>query len=306
MCITAEMWSEGRRIAALHSRQDLVRKCVEASTFYAHSCLEDFEERTASFAKANKRYIEVLKIRKAAIRESGLAPGEEHDTNLDDAGSLFSAASNASLRSNMSGSSVGSVSSSVSSIISVGAQSSFTLTSNDTHRHKSKFSKLGAEKKKKKKRQGKKKMRPGSEEELKSLVSTLRANCVDTEYCTIISETIVFLGHVGKLYLGREVFVEYNSMKLAIAGEQKERIDLAQKENEEHERRTRREGVDEAYVVLDIESVVDGFECMELPATLHDVVFRPTIDAAVCKIRLRCIQIILLDLVSLLRAVEIL
>jgi elongator complex protein 1 len=273
MLISAEMWSEGRRIASLHSRQDLVKKCVDACVSYAYGCLEDFEERITSFTKANKRYVEMLTIRKAAIRESGLAPGEEHHANVDDAGSLFSVASNASLRSNMSGSSVGSVSSSVSSVISVGTQSTFTITSeHDMNRHKSKFNKIGKDKKKKKKKTGKKnKVRPGSEEELKSLVSTLKSSCVDLIYCGIIADMISFLGQVGKLDLAREVFEGYNTLNLSIATVQKERFDLAAKEKEDHERKARRERVEEPFLVLDVEREVDSFDCAELPSSLHEL-----------------------------------
>ena len=271
MLISAEMWSEGRRVASLHSRQDLVKKCVDAATLYAGSCLEDFEERSASFAGANKRYIEVLKLLKAAIHESGLAPGEEHDPKLDDSGSLFSMASNASLQSNMSGSSV---SSSISSVISVGAQSTFSITSeHDRNKHKSKFNKIGNDKKRKKRRSRNKRMRPGSEEELKSLVNTLKSSCVDPNYCEIIAETIAFLGQVGKLDLARELFEGYNTMKTEIASVQRERIDRARNEKGEHERKARREGIDEPFLVLDVESDVDGFSCAELPDTLHDLFF---------------------------------
>jgi elongator complex protein 1 len=272
MLISAQLWSEGRRIATLHSRPDLVKKCVDAATSYAGTCLEDFEERTELFKKANERYAEVLKIRKAAIRESGLAPGEEHDPNMDDSGSLFSMASNASLRSNMSGSSVGSVSSSVSSVITVGAQSTFSISTNeDAYKHKSKFNKLGKEKKKRKKRSRNKRARPGSEEELKGLVNTLRFSHVDASYCEIIAETIEFLAQVGRLELARDLFDGFNAMKTEIAATQKERMDVALKEKEEHERKSRREGIDEPFLVHEAESEVDGFSCAELPDTLHDV-----------------------------------
>lgn len=275
MLISGEMWSEGRRIASLHSRQDLVKKCVDAATTYAGICIDDFDERTESFQKANDRYIEVLKLRKAAIRESGLAPDEEHDANVDDSGSLFSMASNASLQSNMSGSSMSSVSSSVSSVITVGAQSTFSISSEHelAYKHKSKFNKLGKEKKKKKKRQRNKRIRPGSEEELKSLVNTLKVSCADPSYCEIIADTVTFLGQVGKLDLARQLFESYNTMKAEIASVQKERIDGARYEKEEHERKARREGFDEPLIVLEVESDVDSFSCAELPETLHHLFF---------------------------------
>ena len=272
MLINAEMWSEGRRIASLHSRQDLVNKCVDACTSYAYGCLEDFHERTTSFKEANNRYVEVLKIRKFALREGGLASGEQHDANADDSGSLFSVASGASFQSNMSGSSVGSVRSSVSSVISVKTQNTFTITSeHDINRHKSKFNKIGKGKTKTKKKTGKKKMRLGSEEELRSLVSTLKSSCVDPIYCGIIADTISFLGQVGKLDLAREVFEGYNAMNLSIASVQKERIDLAKKQKEDHERKARREGIDEPFLVLDCEHEVDSLACTELPGALHEL-----------------------------------
>jgi aspartyl/asparaginyl beta-hydroxylase (cupin superfamily) len=167
---------------------------------------------------------------------------------------------------------VGSVRSSVSSVISVKTQNKFTITSeHDINRHKSKFNKVGKDKTKKKKKTGKKKMRPGSEEELRSLVSTLKSSCVDPIYCGIIADMISFLGQVGKLDLAREVFEGYNAMNLSIATVQKERIDLAAKEKEDHERKARREGVDEPFLVLDVEHEVDSLGCTELPGTLHEL-----------------------------------
>lgn len=276
MLLRAEMWSEARRISCLHSRHDLVKKCIGAAVSFAQSSLDDFEMRKEEFRTANERYIEVLKIRKAAIRESDLPPGDAFDTHIDDNGSLFSMASNASntsVRSNMSGSSVGSVTS-VSSVISVSAQSTFSITSeHDHYRHKSKFNKIGQEKKKKKKKKkstGRKKMQPGSEEELNSLVGTLKQSCVNASFASVISDTVAYLIEVGKLALAKELYDGYTSMRLMIVELQQERKDAARKEEEDTERRARKEGIGEMYIRHPVEADVDNLKCPELASSTQE------------------------------------
>ena len=183
MLISAHLWSEGRRVAFLRKRLDLVRKVIDGSFSYARTCIEDLAERSSTFVKANERYYEVIIIRREGIRVSE----EMNDIHLDDSESVFSMQSTASitsLRSSASGTSANSATSvstvaSVSTVISVGAKSTFSFTGDvDAMKHKSKFNRLGRDNKKKKRPKKKgpaaRRMKPGSEEELKELVNTLK------------------------------------------------------------------------------------------------------------------------------------
>jgi hypothetical protein len=51
MLTRAETWSEAHRIRLLHSREDLVRKCVDAAVSYAHTTISDLEDVTHSVLK---------------------------------------------------------------------------------------------------------------------------------------------------------------------------------------------------------------------------------------------------------------
>merc|ERR1712226_869192 len=95
--LQAELWSEGRRIAMLCGDDTLVQKCVEAAIVQARKNIENIPERTLTFLSNMERYIQVLKIRKEG-----------------DAGSLFSAASQASHLTGASNTSSSSTSTSAS------------------------------------------------------------------------------------------------------------------------------------------------------------------------------------------------
>jgi len=278
MLIKAEMWSEGRRVSRLHSREDLVKMCVDAAVSYGQKCLGDFEDRISEFTKANERYGEVLEIRKDAKREEGDTGA--FDFHQDDGGSVFSMASNASntsLQSNMSAGSVGSVTS-VSSVISAGAVSTFSITSDvDVNKHKSKFNKLGGKKKKKRpKKKGpaaKRRIQPGSEEELKSLVMTLKSNCIDEAYYDIIAETIEFLAQVGRVSLASQLFDSYNQMRVAINDSQQNRLSKAKAKEEDAKKKALKEGHDHdnTFVKIDCEDEVDALCCKMMPDALEQV-----------------------------------
>jgi vacuolar-type H+-ATPase subunit H len=275
MLTRAELWSEGHRIALLHSREDLVRKCVEAAVSYADTTISDLEERCDTFCTSNTRYAEVLTIRKKAIADGEGEPGETIQN--DDNGSLFSAASNvssSSMRSNTSMGSVGSVSS-ISSVISVKSVSSFSLSGADeSHRHKSKYNAIGRGKKKKsnrnKTKKGRSKMRPGSLQELQGLVDTMRSSCVDEQYSQNIADTATFLGRVGQIDLARVLYDSYVAATDSIRKSQEDRIEVARKEKLKEEKRVRREGTDQPEVpVLDAEKEVDAMVWASFPDTLH-------------------------------------
>eukprot|EP00978_Attheya_sp_CCMP212_P016545 scaffold43481_cov57-Attheya_sp.AAC.1 len=275
MLITGEMWSEGRRVARLHSRDDLVKRCVDAAVSYGQTCIGDFEDRATAFKDANERYAAVVTIRREA-RQNGEVGAGGIGGQGDDNASVFSAASNTSntsLRSSMSGSSVGSVTS-VSSVISAGAVSTFSMTGeHDLSRHNSKFS-TGPGKKKKKKKSRKRgpaarRMKAGSEEELKSLVMTLESNILDDEYCGVIAETIQFLAQAGKLSLAQTLYEAYNDLKTVVEMSQIKRVETAAKEKEQVERVSRKEGIIYEHVTLECEERVDALRCKELPDALN-------------------------------------
>jgi elongator complex protein 1 len=267
MYLSGEMWSEGRRVASLHSRRDLVKKCVDAAVSCAQTTIIDLQDRSSIFEKSNSRYAEVVKIRKQATVEDA-PPVEEDET-----GSLFSAASNTSnmsLRSNASTSSTGS-SNSVSSVISVRSTTSFTMTGDDeANRHRSKFNQGRRQKKPKKK---KSKMQRGSEDELQSLIGALKAACVDSDYATTILETVQFLLIAHQVGLARELFEGYLSMSNAISLSQQKRIDATRNEKVEAERQSRKEGNlhDDNYILVELpgEQDVDALSCPPIPASLQ-------------------------------------
>mmetsp|Transcript_28438 Transcript_28438/g.43626 ORF Transcript_28438/g.43626 Transcript_28438/m.43626 type:complete len:882 (+) Transcript_28438:581-3226(+) len=277
MFISAQMWSESRRVACLYSRQDLMKKSIDSAMSYAQICLGEFEDQAVAFRKANKRYAEVIRIRKDAVRDGDALPGDLGHDAADETGSLFSVASNASntsLASNLSGSSIGSVAS-TSSVISVSATSTFSLTGAEHDiKHKSKFNKLGRDKKKKKKKKksGKKKLKPGSPEELNFVIGNMKENCIFDEARDVIAETIAFLSQVGKIAFARELFDGYNKLKDEIASSQKERIEKSMAEQEEAEKIARREGQkDHEKIVLPVEAEVNALHCGDLPVSIQDL-----------------------------------
>ena len=271
MLVSAEMWAEAHRIGQLHSRPDLIKRCLDAAVGYAHSALSDFEDRASSFGESNRRYAEVIKLRKAAIRESGILPGEEAaEEEALETGSLFSVGSNASLRSDTSRTSVGSVAS-VSSVISASAKSTFTMTSElDRNKHKSKFNTMGKgqKKKKKKKKTGKKKMKPGSQEELQSLVSALKSSVVDAMYSSILADALFYLSNNGETELARTVFEGYLRLEEAVLNSQRERIAAVKIEEQSTEKPTGGDFLPENFK-LPCESEVDALRCTPLPSDVH-------------------------------------
>lgn len=274
MLTRAETWSEAHRIGLLHSREDLVRKCVDAAVSYAHTTINDLEERCDTFCTSNTRYAEVVTIRKKAIEDGEGEPGETNEN--DDNGSLFSAASNissSSMRSNTSATSV----SSISSVISAKSTSSFSLSEADaSNRHKSKYNQIGRGGKKKsnrkKTKKGRSKIRPGSLQELQGLVETMRSSCVDEQYCRNIAETAIFLGRVREIDLARDLYDSYVVATESVRKSQGNRIEIVTKEKLKEEKRVRREGTDQPEpIVLETEKVVDSMIWASLPDTLHEL-----------------------------------
>jgi elongator complex protein 1 len=267
MLLQGECWSEGHRIASLHSRKDLIKKCTDAAVSYAYTAMEEFEERTSDFVAANTRYADVLKLRKQTVFLEGPTTTAEDDTE-----SLFSAASNMSNMSLQSNTSTTSTGTSVSSIISVKSTSTFTMMGGDeANRHRSKFNKGKKPRKPKKKKKSRK---PNAEEELKSLVTTLRFFCADMDYAQTISKTTRFLIFVQQLSLASEVFKRYNAMRDVIEKSRTERIEVTKREKAEAERTSRMEGKhhDDNHVLVElpIEKEMDELTCAEFPENLRD------------------------------------
>jgi len=274
MLISAHMWSEGRRIANRYKRADLVKKVADGAVSYARTCIEDIAERSTSFEEANKRYAEVIVIRREAIREAEEAG--LNDLHHDDSASMFSmqsTASNTSLRSSASGASVGSVGSigsvaSVSTVISVGANSTFSFTGDrDTMKHKSKFNNIGRDKKKKKKQRNKasrRKMKPGSEEELTGLVETLTHACPDDHYVNVISETITFLLQVDKKSMATLLFESYKELSSVIEQSQVNRMTKNNEAKIEREKEDRKEGRIYENVEHPCEKDINAIKCLPL------------------------------------------
>jgi elongator complex protein 1 len=269
--LSAECWSEGHRIARLHARQDFVKKCVDGSVSYAYQAMEEFEEKAVAFVAANIRYAEVLKLRKKNVQLEGPAAA----TEADETGSLFSAASNVSNMSLRSDTSASSTGSSLSSIISIKSTTTFTMTGDDdiSNRHRSKFNK-GKKQKKPRKKSRKERRKPGSEEELKGIVASLRAACAGADYMHTIAETIRFLIFVQQLPLASEVFKRYNAMRNVIEQSRTERLEVTKKEKAELERISRQEGEnhDENHILVElpIEKEMDALTCAEFPESLRD------------------------------------
>ncbi|CAJ1907794.1 unnamed protein product [Cylindrotheca closterium] len=269
MLVKGACWSEAYRVSTLNQRQDLTKKCTDAAIAYAYTAIEDFEDKSNSFAAASEQYATVLNLRKKNI----FVAGPDLDDEQDDTGSLFSVASqysNMSLRSDMSGSSMAS---NVSSVISVKTATTFTMTGDDgINRHRSKFNK-GKKKKQKKKRKPKRK--PGSIEELNGLVQTLRLCCPKDEYAFCVAETLQFLIFANQVPVATELFNAYQSTIKAIEESRDKRVEAAAKEKSQAEQVTRVEGEQDdgnfVLIELPIEKEMDEVSCAKLPESLCKV-----------------------------------
>jgi elongator complex protein 1 len=269
--VQAESWSEGFRIAAYHSRQDLKKRCVDAAVAYARTSIGIFVDRSNEFEKANERYAEVLKLRKQNIQLEG------PDTLLeeDETGSLFSSASTASNMSLRSNASISSASSRVSSVISVRTANTFQMTGGEENdRHRSKFHK-GKKQKQRDRRKKKNRKKPGSEEELQEMVGLIKASCPNADYACSISENMRFLIFAQHLSLAKEVYMGYTKMchvmdqlkskRLAAASLEKEKAELLTLNGgEEHE-------MSHSLLRLPVEKEVDEIVCAPLEADVVDL-----------------------------------
>jgi len=178
----------------------------------------------------------------------------------------------ASLQSNFSRSSVGSVTS-LSSVISAGNVSTFSLSSHtDVNKHKSKYNQIGKDRaggKKRKERKQNNKIKRDSEEELKSIISTMEQNCVFEDYLLCISETVSFLSRTGKFKVARELYEKYEDMRIRIEKSQENRISNCALESKERQANAINNGIHEEEVIrVGCEKRVDELRCCKLP---HDL-----------------------------------
>ncbi|KAL3788425.1 hypothetical protein ACHAWO_007380 [Cyclotella atomus] len=282
MFISGHMWFEGRRIAHLHNRPDLAKKCVDAAVTYADTCIEDLAERASTFEATNDKYAEVIVLRRDAIKEAEETGADLHDDSASQF-SMQSTASNSSLRSTASASSIGSVGSvaSVSTVISVGTKTGFQFTGDrDNFKHKSKFNKIGRDQKKKKKKKAgpaARRMKPGSEEHLKELVMTLTTTCPNDHYLANISETISFLLQSNKRSLARCLFEAYHDLVSAVTKSQVTRLEADRVAKQEKERMARKEGLIYENIEHPCEKEVNAVHCKPLPDSIENVMAYLTI-----------------------------
>jgi hypothetical protein len=270
---TAHCWSEAYRIATLHSRKDLMKKCTDSAVAFAHVSLANFDDRVDEFEKTNTKYFEVLKLRKQNVYLQGPEPAA---SDGEETGSLFSAASNMSnmsLRSNASTSSTSSIGSNVSSVISIKTANTFSMTGERSRdRHRSKFNK--GKKQKKRGRRKKPRRKPGSEEEVQGLVGIMKSTCPDAEYGATITETIQFLMLVQNLELARELFDAFNRMRESIERSRLERMEKTANEKAKASDMTRSDGMEHdlnhILVNLPVEKEVDALLCAQLSTSLSD------------------------------------
>jgi elongator complex protein 1 len=267
--LRGQWWEEAKRIATMHGKPDLRRKTVDAAIAYSQSCIDDCQERSKVFVETSKRYAEVLQIRKKAYATGELdALGLiESGQDVDETGSVFSAASQSSNLSNMSRGSTGSAGS-ISTVISARSATSFSLSgAEETYRHKSKYNEIGkkAKKKKKKKNKGRSKVMPGSEQELQGLVETLRASFLDTDEVDLLAETVVFLSRERQLELARELYLTFTDSSTQIRKcQEDQKITEHRRENEYMQQNPGKN-----YGKHPSETLVETFQCSELPAEVH-------------------------------------
>jgi elongator complex protein 1 len=272
MLIRAENWVEAKRIGELVERNDLCRKTVEAACSYVYSTIEDLQNRAASFFDANKRYAEVIKIRREAVASGDGEEGEIDDG--EDDSSVFSSRSNASFSSLPSTASTGSVGStaSLSSIISIKSTSSFNLVgTEETNRHKSKYNRAGRNKIKKKKRGKSSKIRPGSVEELDGLVQSMKSACLDDGYSDAISKTVIFLIRTGEQATAKKLFSSYVSMTDSCDQSRRCRWEAEKVEQVNKDRNQRSAGGTRiASTRLSVEDEVDTIKSSELSSSVYE------------------------------------
>ena len=114
-------------------------------------------------------------------------------------------------------------------------------------------------------------LKPGSEEELASLVNKLNDNVISVNSALLIAETIRFLSQVEMTLHGKDLYDEYENLKTCIKQVQEDRVASATLKEVEEEREYRQEGKYYERVILDCEKDVDRLTCADLPREIHDL-----------------------------------
>jgi elongator complex protein 1 len=272
--LQGELWIEAKRVSQLHGREDLSRKAVDAAVQCARTSLVDLAERRATFCATLEQYSRSLKLRKESAGGEGQGPDDGGD-EADEAGSLFSLASHASHASVASGASTGSSASSVApSVISVRSATTFSISGGDErNRHKSKFNAPGdtrrSKPKKNKVRKGRSKALPGSDQELRGFLQTLRSCCVDESYRSAMEETITFLMRNGRANLALDLYGEHADFCRAVDKAQADRRAREDEERALAEEEARREGqAARPPLVLSVEAEVNELKIAPLSDAL--------------------------------------
>ena len=115
--------------------------------------------------------------------------------------------------------------------------------------------------------------KPGSQEELNSLVFALKSSCPTADFARIIAETIHYLIHVQELSWAMEVYKSYNAMRTNISTTQTGRIETTRASKLEVEKQSRVLGEKQhedthILVELPVEEEVDALSCIELDSSL--------------------------------------
>ena len=268
LLLKAQHWDEACRVSQLHGIDNLANKTVDAAVVYSRTTINDLYERLDSFLESQKRYNEVLWIRKAAAPQEGFVDGEDNEQG--ETGSVFSSASNISAMSLASTGSTSSVGS-VSSVISVRTSNSFALTGSDAeNRHKSKFNQAGKQKKKKKKKsKGRSRILPGSHAELLSLAQSLRVSVVTQSFVEVIAETISFLLQRGRAADSMDLYQCYNECKAKISASTTDRVQASQRRVLQENVQRQEDGLPPLASFPEIETVIDALSWPTLPPSVE-------------------------------------
>jgi len=209
--ISGELWLEARRLCVFHGLENLCMKVKDEAHMTAENYIIELEGKGDEFEKAVEKFVIAKNIRRESKRNAinrHLESGVQDDT-----GSLFSVASqtsNMSVRSNTSNFSR----SSMSSVISAGHTSSFSIIESrsvvnppKTGNKKGRKSKSKAEKRK---------IAAGSDDDLINIMKMIKACITDDLYATVIVETLTFLLQERLSNLAADLFQAYMTLQLRV------------------------------------------------------------------------------------------
>jgi hypothetical protein len=112
-------------------------------------------------------------------------------------------------------------------------------------------------------------MKPGSEEELNRLVSTLRNLVIGKEQAFILQETIQFLAQVEEFHVAKELYEAYESFKKQIQSIQTKRLEEDSRKTIVEVENARRNGEHYERIILDCEKAVNEISCADFLCDLQ-------------------------------------